>query len=479
MNAGAPVPIYGGRSGAETKGIFAVVSALYLAGLSYASNRFAVPALSFFLAPLPLLAFKPDTFTFLIYYIAVNLLFFDTFSVGANFYFLQTGDACLIAYLTLYLIKRYTSFTLTAPVSGVLVFLYIYIAYVFIRSVNPLFTRGSDHWLWYDLKKYLVLSTAAFFCAQPIFRPRKIIAILLVFIAFSELYGINTIKDFFLSHQRQITWNEIYFSNMFIVSIVLITILRRRSVRIFLGIAVFVFWFSMLATETRSIWLSSTACTILYLMFYFRRIMHTIDYKKILRVAMALCIGFAVIDILMKLTLHTDIMVIVTGRMSKIGNDQLTNPFSSLGYRMFESYNIWLQRTFWGHGTGAYLYMIQTQLANKKFVYWWSIHCEYLEILHKWGFFGLGLYVLFLGVYLFNAARLFFTRKKFAGAMGAVALLTIVNTAIISVSSGYMFRVNMLMWDILMIGIVVYYGKRNRKNTKSRLSADTLVSQGT
>ena len=96
-------------------------------------------------------------------------------------------------------------------------------------------------------------------------------------------------------------------------------------------------------------------------------------------------------------------------------------------------------------------------------MYWWSIHSEYMEILHKWGFCGLGLYFLFLGVYLFNAIRLALSKNKFIAGIGAIAFLTIANTAVVSITSGYMTRVNMLMWDIIMIGAVIYYGNRTRK----------------
>jgi len=455
-----------GEPDGVSRGIFIVVSCIYLAALSYIANRYALPFISFFLAPLPLLAFRLDTFRFLIFYSAVNLFFFETFSIGSNFYFFQTGDACLLFFLVVYFIKRHNTFSFRLPVDSVLVFLYIFIAYVLIMAIGPLLSKGGDHWLLYDLKKYLVLATAVFFCSQPIFGPKKLVFIFLAFIFFSSMYGLGKVGAFLFSNTRQITWNEIYFSNMFIVGIVLITILRHQAVRVLLGIAVFISGCGMLATQTRSIWISTSVCIFFYMAFYFKKIVRAIDAKKAIRVIFLLSMAILLIEIVMKLALNTDVIAFMGRRMAKVENNEFVNPFSSLGYRMYESYAIWLQRTLWGHGTGAYIYLIQTQLAP-KFMHWWSIHSEYMEILHKWGFVGLGLYVLFLGVFLLKAFKLFLSKKKFTAALGAVAFLTIANTAVISITSGYMMRVNMLMWDILMIGVVVYYGKRARRKNRA------------
>jgi hypothetical protein len=162
------------------------------------------------------------------------------------------------------------------------------------------------------------------------------------------------------------------------------------------------------------------------------------------------------------LTINSDITTLVTKRMTDFKKKEIINPLSSMGYRMYESYSVWTKRTFWGHGTGAYLYLIQTMYPDKKFMHWWSIHCEYMEVLHKWGFAGLALYGLFLAVFLFKSLRLLFSKKQFIATIGAVTTLTVLNTAVISITSGYMFRVNMLMWDVLMVCLVVYYGNRGR-----------------
>jgi hypothetical protein len=469
MNMDASLHTFTGQADGISKGIFVVVSCIYIMGVGCIANRLALPVLSLMLVPLPLLAFKFNTFRFLIYYSGVNLFFAETFLVGSNFYFLRTADACLIVFLTLYFIQR-PAFSITFPRSGVLAVFYLYIAYVFIMAINPLVSKGGDYWLFYDLKKYIVLATTVFFCSQPIFGPKKIVVILLAFIFFTDLYGLSTLGRFLLSHERQITWNEIYFSNMFIVSIVLIPLLRHRTLKISLSVGAFILGCSILATQTRSVWLSSAVCTFIYLMFFFRKAVHGIDGKKFLRVVLLLGIAVLFVEIVMNLAFNTDLAAFIIGRMSKFQNNELISPFSSLGYRMYESYSVWTNRTFWGHGTGAYLYLIQTQFPDKKFMYWWSIHSEYIEILHKWGFVGLALYFLFLGAFLFKSFQLFFSGKKFISSVGAVAFFTMLNTAVISITSGYMMRVNMLMWDIVIIGIVVYYGNRGRRPAPKRRS---------
>lgn len=460
------------------KGMYVVVACIYLTFVGYVANRFGLPSLSILLAPLPLLAFKFDTFQFLVYYIAVDLLFFEASHIGSVFHFLQPADSCLFVFIVLYFIKYHNRFSVTIPINSILVMLYLFIFYVFIMAINPWLTKGNDHWLLFDLKKYVVLATAAFFCSQPIFGPKKIVYILLAFVIFTNIYGLITVINFLYSNDRQICWNEIYFGNMFIVSIVLITILRNKTARICLGICVFISGAAILATQTRSIWLSTPVCTLVYLAFFFRRIIHSIDSKKLTRAAVVLLLSFLVIEILMKVTVHSDLIAFVMERMAKFQNNELVDPFSSLGYRMFESYNVWIHRTFWGHGTGAYLYLFMTQLQDKKFTYWWSIHSEYMEVLHKWGFFGLGLYCLFLAVFLFKGLQLFFSRNKFIAAMGAVVFFTVLNTIIISLTSGYMIRVNMLIWDIIMIGIITHYGKRRKRSKSPKAALKTDKSSG-
>jgi len=105
---------------------------------------------------------------------------------------------------------------------------------------------------------------------------------------------------------------------------------------------------------------------------------------------------------------------------------------------------------------------------------WWSIHSEYFEILHKWGFVGLGLYLWFL--YKFfpgNHSKSCNRKKKFVSSLGAIAFLSLLNTSIISLSSGYFGRVNMIFYDILLIGIVVnYYVLGHRQKNLRRFTED-------
>ena len=466
MSVGAA--IYG-VSGAETKqlnGTLAVLSFLYLSVVSVVANTFDLPAVAFFLAPLPLLLFKFDSFPFLCIYSACNLFFFTTL----NFGFLQPADACLLVFLAVYFINRNDAFSITIPRNSVVLFLYLFLAYVFIMAIGPLHSKGPEFWLMYDVKKYLVLATAVFFITQPLFGPKKIVLLLLVIIAFTALHGSLVIGNFLITQSRQVTWNEIYYGNSSIVCIVLLGVVKNRKYKLFLSVAALITIIALLATETRSIWISTTLCIAAYLLVVLWSKLKKFEVKQLAMTIVMFCFLLMVIELFMRLFLHTDLPSFLFNRMTEFNNNELLSPFTSLGYRLYESFVVWTQRSFWGHGTGAYLYLVQTQFPEKKFMYWPSIHSEYIEMLHKWGFFGLGLYLLFIGAFLKQSLQLFLSGKKFISAIGAIAFLTICNTLVTSITSSYITRVNMIIWDILMIGVVVNYRKRMPKRKLFRIT---------
>jgi O-antigen ligase len=136
---------------------------------------------------------------------------------------------------------------------------------------------------------------------------------------------------------------------------------------------------------------------------------------------------------------------------------ELVNPWSSLGYRIHESLAVWEKRTWFGHGSGARLYLFFTQLGMSKYINWWSIHSEYFEMLHKYGFVGLGIFLWFLGAVLIRARRLAMQGARFPSAIGFVALITLVNHCVVSITSGFLVRENVMLYMAMIVGMVEYY----------------------
>jgi hypothetical protein len=266
---------------------------------------------------------------------------------------------------------------------------------------------------------------------------------------------------------RVVTWNEIYFGNALIIAVVMLTTVKSAQFKKVLVVLSVILFVSLLITQTRSIWISTCLSLVLYMLVLLRNKIKKIQFVSVVKVVSSMLVFLVVLQIIAQAALHTDIQSFLLKRLTEGGKDELISPYASLGYRIYESYNVWLHRSFWGHGTGSFLYLFQTQMHINKFINWWSIHCEYMEILHKWGFFGLGLYVWFLVVYFITSFKLMLSKKKFTSSLGAIAFLIFFNTAITSLTSGYIFRANMILLDILLVGIVVNYSNRSNHMKKN------------
>ena len=170
----------------------------------------------------------------------------------------------------------------------------------------------------------------------------------------------------------------------------------------------------------------------------------------------------------MRLSIGMGLFDFIRMRTTSFSPQELVDPASSLGYRITESLVVWEKRSWFGHGSGAPDYLYFTQLGNSKFINWWSIHSEYFELLHKYGFVGMGLFMWFLLVLMIRALRMAFHAKAFVSAMGFLVLTTVINHALVSITSGYLIRENVMLYLVLMVGIVERFHPRTRA---SRLRA--------
>jgi hypothetical protein len=451
------------------RGTILIGAFLFLSIISVSAHFFHAKYLAFVLVSLPLFFFKFNSFHFFILYGACELFFFESFLGTSYVWLFQISDACIIVFFACLVAagKKRPSFSI--PVNGLLLPLYLFIGYVAVMAIGPLFTTGPDFWLLWDCKRFLTLGLVAFFCFQPIFSPKKIIYILLTIVLFTTLHAMVNIGKFILTHERCLTWNEIYFANISIVGIILYFIISNKLLKILLASSVVLMFLGMLVAQTRTIWISTVFCLAIYLIMVLKSGAGRIKLKKIARAAVAsISMAFA-IYLLCEYAIGIDIKSYVVRRMVTGQRNELVDPSSSIGYRIYESYAIWKKRTLFGHGTGAYIYLVKPFKGKIKFMKWWSIHSEYFEILHKWGFVGLGLYLWFLYKFFRQSFQILQSKKKFVSSLGAIAFLSLLNTSIISLSSGYFGRVNMIFYDILLIGIVVnYYVPGNRQKNLRR-----------
>jgi hypothetical protein len=464
-------------SSPQLRNILIIGSFVYLFVLAIIMQSSELQFIGMALAPLPLFLFRFNSYHVIIFYFACNLFFFPASDVGANFYFMQIGDAVLIAYFLCYFLTKKNFFTFVLPRNVMVLSLYVFIIYIMIRSVGPVMSKGYEVWLFYDIKKYLSLALVAFFCSQQIFGPKKITGILLCVIFFTILHGLVSITFFFFTHERQLTWNEIYFGNIPIVCFVLFNVVQELKYKIFLTVSTMICFIGMLATQTRSIWLSTGVCLAAYLLYQFIIKIKNIEIGQVIKTLFLVGLMVVIVQVLMQLFLGIDLGTYLIKRLTSFNTGDQANPFSSIGYRFYESYCVWLQHTFWGHGTGARLFLFETQGGTYKFINWWSIHSEYMEIIHKWGIFGLGLYFVFIAFFIKQSFQLMLSKKKFISAIGAVTFLTFVNTLVISLTSGYAMRANMIIYDVLLVSMVSYYINRTKHMAAIRRRTPAVDSE--
>jgi O-antigen ligase len=170
----------------------------------------------------------------------------------------------------------------------------------------------------------------------------------------------------------------------------------------------------------------------------------------------------------------------IKGRFTVEGFEEIVNPWSSMGYRIHEAWAVWDERTLLGHGPGAPIHLFFTQLKIDKFIDWWAIHSGYFEYLHKFGFVGLGIILWMFGSYYFLARRMTKSSSRAVAAFGGIISAVLMNTAIVSITSGYFFRHGVIVW-VLLFFIAERLRPRldaQRKKTKALRRPQAVPSTG-
>lgn len=426
----------------------------YIALLAIVAHVFNSTPVAFLLAPLSLLFLKINKFNFVIIYLSCYLFFFDAFSPTSNIWFLNIPDSIIIAFLFINMFSI-REMTITLPKSNLMIIYYTLILYLIALSIYAIIHHGFDIHLLHDIKKIFLFGMVPIFYSANLYRPRRIFSIFMCVILFATLYSAENIVLFAITRQRIIGWNEIFISDAVIISFIMLLFVKKNQARMLLFACFFISVFGLLTTQTRGLWLSTVLSLIVYFLFVFRKLKLSLFFKYLL---IGIPVLFAINYLLQFFGFR--ITDIIAHRMMAFSSDELINPFSSLGYRIYESYVVLKNMTIFGHGSGATLYLFFTQTAEPKFMYWWSIHSQYFEFLHKFGIIGLSIWIVLIVKILFSAKVLINNSNSFTKTIGFIIYLVILNHSFVSITSSYLFKENVSFFIAVLIGLTQYYHVR-------------------
>ncbi|MBW8886719.1 MAG: O-antigen ligase family protein, partial [Fibrobacteres bacterium] len=270
------------------------------------------------------------------------------------------------------------------------------------------------------------------------------------------LFNRRGYAEFLIAGGRVITWNEVFFADGVLLVPILLGLDLSKRIRGFLFASLVLCLMGLLACETRGLWISAAASFLVYASLRIRKA-GFIGFDGLRKLLPALVLLVVSAEAILRLSSGTGLGGFILNRLTAHSANELVNPWSSLGYRIHESLVVWQKRTWFGHGSGARLYLFFTQLGMSKFINWWSIHSEYFETLHKYGFIGLGLLVWFLAATLRRALRLALRSARYPSTIGFAVLITLLNHCLVSITSGYLIRENVMLYMVVLVCMVERY----------------------
>jgi O-antigen ligase len=329
-------------------------------------------------------------------------------------------------------------------------------------SIIPFLKMGPDIYLLKDFKNALYLSTLAFFLQTNIFKLKNLIKIFIVIILFSALYALICVFDYFNNFERISTWNEVFFGVSIPIGIILLNFIKEKKIRLAIIVSIIINFLGLLVTQTRGIWLSTLISIILYL---FISIKGT-RVSKLIKNSVIIGMSIFTLLIILELTLNLNVAHYVTERLSERQKYELINPYSSMGFRVYESYMVYKHRSLFGHGSGARLYMFHP--LRGMWINWWYFHSEYFEMLHKYGYVGVVLLLIIIVLTLSRSFKMFIHPKKTIRTLGAISFCSLLSISIFSVTSGYLSRPNVMFLLLLIYGCTEKYYPVKRHRLKNR-----------
>jgi hypothetical protein len=420
-----------------------------LAVIAVVAHTAEQPLFAMLCLPLVLIFQRLNVYRLLVLLLTGFLVFFPPQAAGSFYFFLFTPEVFAILFVFLVALSK-TSAQIRIPINSVLLPIYLFAGYVVIMAI-PTLIKGSrlDAWA-FDLKMGLTFFLLPLLLVLDNTRrePKKVMLLLLTFVFLTAVHSIVVIAQFLITQYRVGSWNEIFVSDTVIVSAILLRFHFSKLVKIGLWASLGLSILALIAIQTRSLWISTVVALFLYGGVALLKARH-LSVGAMIRFTFIALIVAVVGNVGMGLLTGQTMASLLMSRMSTFSIIELADPFSSMGYRLHESWAIWDQRTFFGHGTGATLRLYFTQLGLSQFYDWWSIHSGYFEILHKYGFLGLGIFAWLYVAFLLRAKRHLASPDKFTQLFGGVLFAVLVNHAVVSITTGYFLRWAVLLWVIL------------------------------
>jgi hypothetical protein len=372
-------------------------------------------------------------------------------------------DSVIATFLLIRFLAAKELSTIRLPISWLLGLVYLFVIHGLIMAYASYKSMGYDVYLVMDVRSTLYLLLVPFLLNDRVFSPKKLFRILLSVVFFSTIFAVIAIGVFSVTGNRVICWSEIFFSDSFFIAIILMPVIANRRMKAFCGACAVLCFAGLLTAQTRSIWISTGVLSAAYgLMAVVRN--KYFQFGRALKVLALSVVVVIAIQMILLVTIKLDLRTYVLSRLSNdTSSSSLVNAGSSLGFRIYESYMVWRERSLFGHGAGARIFLYNTTKVPFKFMGYWCIDTGYFELLHKYGFVGLGLYCGIILFTLIRASTLMRSRKRITQTLGAIAFFTLLNNAIISIASGYVFRENVMIYMVVLIGLVEFYKPTSKK----------------
>jgi O-antigen ligase len=425
--------------------------------------RFGSPSAAFALIPFAFLFAKLNPYRFLVLWIGSCLCLVETYR--STFLFVSASDALPIAYaFLLILFALPKGFRFRVPMNSAFVPLYLFIALALALAPRA-FGESPPLGFAFDLKMISLMAFIPVLIALegPEREPKKIFLLAGTVIVFSSLHAVELLLRFLLlGDQRPITWTGIFLANSLLFCVLGLQLPFSSRVRWLLRIALVLCALAIVVMQTRGLWISTFFCLGLLFLGTLLRMGRRM-FRFLLRFVLIAGVGLVAINFGFIALGGQSLAAFVTRRLSDLEWIGLLDPYSSTGYRIHESWAVWDERTFWGHGPGATINLFFTQMDKSEFMDWWSIHSGYFEILHKFGFVGVIL-VGWMGLALFLKGWKLARRKNpWEHAAGAGVMLMLLNHAVYSISSNEFNRPNSpIMW-FLAFYVTWKLGRRARE----------------
>lgn len=421
----------------------------------------------FVLIPLGLLFINLNAYRFLVLLFAGFFLFFPAGAAGTTLFGIFAADSLAAVFLLLFLLSQSrTREPASIPISFTLAGVYVFAAYALVLSYRSLPTTDFYR-VTYDLKSifYLLFVPILLMLDGKTREPKKFFLLLSTFVLFCSIHSLEVLARFIISPERVVTWNEIFISDSVLISALMLRFPVAARTKMFLWVALFLSTLGLLLTQTRGLWLSTLAAfALFYTLEFFTG--KNLTVGKILKTVTVMAGGFLAANVLFMVVAKIPLHIFIRRRFGDGGINEFIDPFASMGYRIHESLAVWTQRTVFGHGTGASLHLYFTQLNNAKFMDWWSIHSGYFEVLHKFGFVGLALFLWLFGAYYFLGRRLAKSPSRVVATFGGIIATVIINHTVVSITSGYFFRHASIVWlPLFFIAERLRPRRRNRSIT--------------